>query len=368
MHKLTPIRLIGMVSSLTRRNLVERNIIRDGSSLRIHRSLRLALMIQMDTDPEKRQVRFKRALRLVRNAFPRRDMTSRTPQFDPIWKRLMPQVLSLQSAFERSDPPMHSDMDFAGLLSDAGSFLWEQQLNRIALPILLLGEKMVLELVEDDEPSPVLASLENMLSLLDAHESADNRDAVIARMKRVVKHREAFLRSLPPGTATIEQQVDVGRAWNDLAYFYADMEQFEEADRGMTKSLALYKILGDEKTLRFRFALQYADLTVVRVGQGRIDEALDLASKSFELCKAELGHNHLETVRFEMQWAYALMAAGSLGDALSRLRDVLKVRSRLLDRDNPDVLTTKYWTGTVYYYLDRAGKAEYVSLPPLCIV
>jgi tetratricopeptide (TPR) repeat protein len=322
-------------------------------------------MLKMDGEPDKRQAMFKSALSLTRHAFPRRDMTSRIPENDPIWKKHMPQVLSLQSAFERSDPPIASDMEFAGLLSDAGSFLWEQQLNRIALPVLNLGEKIALELLQEDEPSPVLASLENILSLLDAHESAENRAAVVARMKRVVRHRERFLKTLAPGTATVEQQVDVGRAWNDLAYIYADMEQFEEADSGMAKSLTLYKSLGDESTLRFRFALQYADLTVVRLGQGRINEALELARKSHELCEAEIGHQHLETVRFESQWAYALIAAGDLHGALGKLADVLAVRSKLLERDNPDILTTKYWIGTVHYYLSQLEDAEYVTLTPI---
>ncbi|KAF5001848.1 hypothetical protein FDECE_10837 [Fusarium decemcellulare] len=353
-----PFKLTVMLSSLTRRNLVERNIITPGSSLRMHRSLRLALMLQMDTDVEKRQEMFKRALHLTRQAFPRRDMTSRSPQNDPIWKKNMPQVLGLQSAFERSDPPITSDMEFASLLSDAGSFLWEQQLNRLAVPILLLGERIVLDLVHDDEPSPVLASLETTLSTLEAHESAENREVVMTRQKRVINRRERILNSLPPGTATIEQQVDLGRAWNDLAYFHADIEEFEEAERLMMKSLALYNTLGDETTLRFRFALQYADLAVVRLGQGRVDEALELGRKSFQLCKDELGHEHIETVRFESIWAYTLIASNNLNDAMEKLTDVLNVRSQLLEKNNPDILTTKYWIGTVHFYQDCLEEAE----------
>ncbi|KAF4991480.1 hypothetical protein FGRMN_7791 [Fusarium graminum] len=351
-------KLMVLISPLIRRNLVERNLTSDGPSIRIHRSLRLALMIHMDTDLDRRNIMFSRALRLTRQAFPRRDMTSRTPQNDPVWKRFMPQVLALQASFEKSDPPIADNMEFAGLLSDAASFLWEQQLNRIALPVLLLGEKIARNLVKDDEPDPILASIENWLSFFDAHQDADNRAAVMSRMNRVVSRRENLLKTLPPDTATIEQQVDVGRAWNDLGYFYADMEQFEEADRLMSKSLSLYRTLGDETTLRFRFSLQYADLLVVRLGQGEIDEALKLGSKSFDLCKAELGHRHLETVRFEMQWAYALIAADQLQEALAKLTDVLTIRSKLLEENNPDVLTTEYWIGTVYYYLDRPEDAE----------
>lgn len=360
---LTITRLSVAISSLIRRNLVERNIIMDGPSLRMHRSLRLALMCKMDADLDKRQQTFKRALRLTREAFPRRDMTSRTPQNEPIWKRIMPQVLSLQSAFETSDPPMASDMELADLLGDAGSFLWEQQLNRLAVPVLRLGEKIALDLVPDDESNPILANLENLLSILDGQESSESRKGAISRMRRVVKRREKYLQDLPPGTASIEDQVNVGRAWNDLAYFYADNEEFEEANSWMMKSLSLYNKLGDETTLRFRFALQYADLTVVRLGQGKIDEALHLAERSFNLCKAELGHEHSETVKFESQWAYSLIAANDLQWAREKLRDVLHVRCKLLKRDNPDILTTKYWMGTVNYYLDCLEEAEYVSSP-----
>jgi len=351
-------RLTATISGLVRRNLIERNISMDRPSLRMHRALRLALVMKMDTNLDKRQNTFEKALRLTRDAFPRRDMTSRMPRNEHAWKMAMPQVLALQSAFERSDPPISGSMKFASLLGDAGSLLWEQQLSRVALPALLLGERIALRFVEKDEPDSVLANLENCISMLVVDENPESRQANITRMKRVVRRRERILSSLPPGQATIEQQVDVGRAWNDLGYLYADLEQFQEADKWMMKSLALYKTLGDESTLRFRFALQYADITVVRIAQGHIEEALGLARKSFELFKEELGREHLETATFEAQLAYALIASGNLNEALLRLTDVLAIRSKNLDGDNPGVLTTKYWIGMVHYYLDHLDDAE----------
>lgn len=323
----------------------------------MHRALRLALLLKLDNAPDERQRVFRKAYELVRASFPHRDMTSRNPEFDPIWRENIPQVLSLQSAFERSDPPIAYDEEFAALLADAGSFLWEQQMNNPARSVLELGEKIALEVQEDGVPSPTLASIENYLALLDAHGSVDRKKAV-ERLQLVVKLRETFLGSLPSGTATIEQQVDVGRAWNDLAYFYADSEEFEEADQWMTKALNLYKSLGDENTLRFRFSLQYIDITVVRFGQGRIDDALDLAARACSLCRSELGPKHLENVRFESQWGYVLIGAGRFEEALKKFNDVLTVRSEILEKDNPDVLNTHYWIGTIHYYLGQHDEAE----------
>ncbi|KAH8691082.1 hypothetical protein GQ44DRAFT_780319 [Phaeosphaeriaceae sp. PMI808] len=329
------------ISDLLKRNLVERNIVKShSSSLRIHRALQLALLLRLDHNPDERQVFFRKAYELVRASFPHRDMTSRSPKYDPVWRENIPQVISLQRAFERSEPPIASDIEFAELLADAGSFLWEQQINKTARSVLERGEKIAMEVLKDDDPSPTLASIETYLGFLDAHDSVDYRKKAIERLQLVVKLRENFLRSLPAGTATIEQQVDVGRAWNDLAYFYADFEDFEQADRWMTKSLGLYKSLGDEKTLRFRFALQYIDITVVRFGQGRLDEALDLAARACSL----LG------LCASRRWR--------LEEALKKFQDVLSVRSEVLEKNNPDVLNTNYWIGTVHYYLDQHDEAE----------
>jgi len=61
-----------------------------------------------------------------------------------------------------------------------------------------------------------------------------------------------------------------------------------------------------------------------------------------------------------MQWAYALIAAEKLEEALEKLTDVISIRTKLLEKDNPDVLTTEYWIGTVYYYQNRPEDAECV--------
>ncbi|KAF2645929.1 hypothetical protein P280DRAFT_442915 [Massarina eburnea CBS 473.64] len=346
------------ISELIRRNLVERNVANSTApSLRFHRALQLALLLKLDKDSEQRQKIFLKAYQIVRASFPHRDMTSRSPEYYPIWRENIPQVISLQTAYERSDPPIAHDLEFAGLLADAGSFLWEHQINRVARSVLSLGEKIALKILRDDEPSPTLASIETYLGLLDAHETAADRQKSIERLKLVVRLRENFLQSLPEGTATTEQKVDVGRAWNDLGYLYADFEEFQEADRWMTKSLDLYKSISDETTLRFRFSLQYIDITVVRFGQGRINEALELSSRACHLCTSELGQKHPETVRFESQWSYVLIGAGKLEEALQKLMDVLAVRSELLELDNPDVLNTNYWIGTIHYYRDQLDEA-----------
>ncbi len=314
-------------------------------------------MLKLDADPDRRQSAFNAAVRLTRAAFPARDMTSRTPQNDPIWTRLMPQVVSLQTAFERSDPPMTGDMIFAGLLADAGGFLWEHQMTKVAFTLLSLGERIVEPLLETDEPSPVLASIETFLGILDGLHSVERRAVGFTRLQRVVKLRAMFLDALAPGTATLEQQVDLGRAWNDLALFYLDRGDFAKADELMSRSITLYRSLGDETTLRFRFAVQYSDIAFVRLCQGQIDEALQLASQAYSMVKAELGSLHLLTARLESRWSYVLLATGNVESALVKMTDVLFVRAKL-QADNPDILTAKYWIGTMHYYLDRLEEAE----------
>ncbi|OAQ99620.1 hypothetical protein LLEC1_04744 [Akanthomyces lecanii] len=351
--------LTSVVSNLIRRNLISRNMdAAHRGNLRLHRSLRLALMLKLDADPDRRQVVFDAAVRLTRAAFPVRDMTSRTPQNDPVWTRFMPQVVSLQTAFERSDPPMTGDMVFAGLLADAGSFLWEHQMIKVAFTLLSLGERIAEPISKTDQPSPALASIETFLGILDGLHSVERRAVGFARLQRVVKLRAMLLDALAPGTATLEQQVDLGRAWNDLALFYLDTGDFDKADELMSRSITLYTSLGDETTLRFRFAVQYNDIALVRLVQGQTDEALHLASQAYSMVKAELGSLHLLTARLESRWSHVLLAAGNVESALVKMTDVLFIRSKLQAKDNPDILTAKYWIGTMHYYLGRLEEAE----------
>jgi len=159
---------------------------------------------------------------------------------------------------------------------------------------------MVNKLVEKDEPSSVLFSIEAYITLCDIHESVKGRQSAIARLKRVMDQLERFYATIPPGTATLEQETDLWRAWSDLRCLSADIGQFDLANFWM-KALSRYQNVGDETTLRFQFALQYAVLTDVKVGQGRIEEALNLIWRSFVFCHAKIGPDHLETGRVNTQ-------------------------------------------------------------------
>ncbi|KAF4763260.1 hypothetical protein HAV15_001530 [Penicillium sp. str.  len=203
-------------------------------------------------------------------------MTSRLPQFDAIWKQHMPQVLSLQAAFEQSN------------LSIAAGF----DCKRAKL-------------------TPVLASIENFLAVLSAYDSVEDRRLAMQRLRGALCNYEGILRSLPDKTATLEQQIDLGRAWNDLAYIHADTEEFEEADQGTAKALELYKSLGDERSLRF-------------------------SRRSYELCKSELGPRHLETARMEVEWSYVLIGAGDLHGALDRLMEAT-IFAMEMERQEKDI-------------------------------
>jgi tetratricopeptide (TPR) repeat protein len=343
---------------LVRHNLVERNVSPPNFSWRLHRSLQLSLLLKLDSDRDKRQMVFSRAVSLVRHAFPKRDMAAPSVEDEPLWKLSLPHVLSLQKAFETSDPPIDGNVEFASLLTDAGSFLWEQEVPRMAYPILVLAEKVHREAVPVGQPSPILASIELYLASLNQQDSADNNDLVQARLQRAVTLTEDVLKSLPEGTATIEQRVDVSRAWNDLAFFHAKIEDFTEAERLMRKCMQLNRSIGTEDTLKYRFALQYADFAVVLHGQGRLEEALEFARRSYELCKEIYGRDHCLTARFLSRWSYVLIAVGNLQDALDKQMDVLKVRRTLLSADNKDILTSKYWIGTIYYYMGKLQEAE----------
>jgi hypothetical protein len=43
---------------------------------------------------------------------------------------------------------------------------------------------------------------------------------------------------------------------------------------------------------------------------------------------------------------------------MERHTDVLKIRFKILEGDNLDVLYSNYWIGTINYYLDELEEAE----------
>jgi hypothetical protein len=351
-----------MVSDLRKRNLIERDGSNHEFTLRIHRAFQRGLRHKLDFELDRRQKTFDQALVMVRSVIPHRNYKSRTTKLKPVYERYISQVLSLKEYFEQSDPPIQGSAEFADLLCDAGSFLWEERLPKTALPTLLLAERICFQVLPKDDPNPILASIENILAIFGQDGGVNDRRVALDRQKRVVELREKYYARIPPGKATLDDEIDLGRAWNDLSCSYIDLEDFDEAGIWNTRATEQYRKIGTEQTLTFRFAMQNYNAGFLRVGQDRISEALECAEKGYTLCVADLGEAHAESVRFEAGWAHAILSSGDLAVALEKHTKVLQARLKLTEEEHTDVLTSYYWVGTVHYHLGNLEDAAYDSL------
>lgn len=348
-----------MVSDLSKRNLIERNLEGPEPILKIHRALQLFLLFKLDEQPKLRQTAFENALISVRGVFPARSLVTRDSVLNSIWKRYLPQVLSLQTKVENACPAFEPNIEFVELLGDAGGFLYELMLPRNAIAVFHLADKLAQAIFLDDEPAPIRAHIETFLATLEEEQSVENRPSSLKRRRKVVELQERFYAALPVEQTSTEDEVNLARAWNDYGSSLADSGDFEGASQWQWKALASYRrIAPDEAKLRFRFAWQYINLAVTSVAQDRVEEAMEFAERSCKLCDAELEKDDLAAATLGANAAYVFLSCGREQQALEKHKEILQTRIKLSGEDNGDVRTSYYWVGAVSYHMGQLIPAE----------
>src|SRR6266487_157603 len=116
-----------MTRSLNKRCLVDLEEQKDHNIFSIHRTLQVALRLELDRDLDKRRNIFNHALSIVSRATPE---ASRLQIPDPTYwsqfQRCNPHALTLCRAFIHSEPPLDPSFKLADLFYSCGFHIWER--------------------------------------------------------------------------------------------------------------------------------------------------------------------------------------------------------------------------------------------------
>ncbi|RFU30827.1 hypothetical protein B7463_g5472, partial [Scytalidium lignicola] len=353
------------IVSLGERQLVKRDTVSGTPVLSIHRALQLNLLHKLDQEPELRQKVFNEALYYVRRVFPR-PSAIQAPSNDK-WQAsevYLPQVLSLQAVFESSAaPPIKCCMSFAGLLSDAGNYLWEQALYSQAFETLQIAER-ICETCEDldmMEQSKIIT----LAACVTLDIGISGRPHCIPRFERTLALRQQCLERNPKSFST-EDLILLANAWNDVAATLLDHERYDQAEPFFQRSLSIKRELKlpEDGSAHFNYAINFRGIAFVRVFQNRVAEAIDFASKGKELI--ECNHGPLRTPnpaavqRFRYDYANVLSYNGQKGvrQALELHEKVLVERIKLFGSDAVHTLNSYYATADMHFQLRHFDQAE----------
>ena len=250
------------------------------------------MRVKLDRRADERQETFDRAVNAARGAFPTFNL-NQSPATDqiPVFERYLPLVLHLKTYFEQSKFTHRSE----GLVCrGAPQRGW---VPFSASPLKAFG-RCPHSCRETVLPSPLSGQLEGKSTFREHRElSSDGRESqghhgrlqALGRETRVIDILQKTHDNIPPEQRTLDDEINLGRAWNDHGSTYLDMEEHGKAEVRIQKALDLYKTLRSEDELRFQYSMQYRDLSYIRVYQGRIAEVLALSKRAHDFCLVELG-------------------------------------------------------------------------------
>lgn len=265
--------------------------------------------------------------------------------------------MSLKDEFERADPPLFGSLTFANLLCDAAYYLWDQFFAERSLSVSVLAEKICREqLGETVDTDPVLTQILSFIGTY--YYLQGERVRAYPLMRSVVDRREAYTATFPEGQVPLTINIDLARAWNDLACWHVDDENFEQAGELTARALEKIRSLGDEDVLKYRYAMQYTVRSQVCCGERKLPEALDYAKRALALVQAQMGERHYWTSVFQLQVAVVSLICRKFADARDIFLDIYEVRHALRGDNDAETLEAMYWVGTTYFYLEELDEAE----------
>jgi serine/threonine protein kinase/Tfp pilus assembly protein PilF len=133
----------------------------------------------------------------------------------------------------------------------------------------------------------------------------------------------------PDHTLTINSKIN-------LANLYMNSQRLAEAEQMLTEVLAQRTDWGQDSDKSILAAM--ANLGVVHLRHGRVDEALRLHQKSYEIGVEHYGEGHPTTIRLAMRLAQTLLRAGKVDDADKLVQNCLPRLRALTGADSPETV------------------------------
>lgn len=225
-----------------------------------------------------------------------------------------------------------------------------------------LAEKICIANGSKDNLDPIYSAVLEQIAQIEQEsglQGYSGRISAKGRYLELVRRRERYVEERKAaGELTREDQIHLARTWNDCSGIYLDLEDFEEGESLVVRATELYRQLGDESTLPFRFAQQNRHMTLVRTGQRRHQEALEFMEKSVQLAQQELGEKHFWYTVFRSEQAMHMLIAGLFDEALAIFEEALLTRIDLSGELDPGVCDSIYFLGVANFWKGDYSAAE----------
>jgi tetratricopeptide (TPR) repeat protein len=244
--------------------------------------------------------------------------------------------------------------EFAQLLLDSATYLWERGLLDTGEKLILLAEKICeIEAVDEALKSEVYAFCATFLA-----ESGDLEGALGYFNKQAQNRRENVaklrVRKCEP---TIVDDIQLANAFNNLAGIYFALDDLEQAETYNELSLQIKDHWKDHADLDYILSLSYSNIGNVHARREHWEEAaifytraLEASSKSPDTLKRALTYHNFGCMR---------LTQGMLEAALELLTEAYRLRSEKLG-GHFDTANTLHMLASCQFLLEDFQTSRYV--------
>lgn len=343
--------------SLINRRLVQLKEVDGEPCFSIHRSLQRGIRTGLSQDRSKQQTVFDQAVALVREVFPHSNpLQQPAPEKWSDCQRLLPHLHAFHDVYNKSKPRIVGSLDFAQLLLDAGMDQFERGITHEGLLLLKTAED-VLNASSPEEHQVMKADIHAMIGIMYDNTGIEQRKEAFTRRKVALDIRRKIFEDAE--TPRRHDEMLLYNSWMEYAISLLHYHRYEEAEPIIEKCLAKFREWDTEENIPFEYAKYYNKIALVRMYQGRFEEAIALAAHGVQLM-TKTGYK-LFASRFKFDLACIILQSGDPDRALQVHQEIHGQRIEMLGQTNELSLHSMYAIGAIYELKGDWGEAEYVA-------
>ncbi|KAI6765685.1 hypothetical protein HG530_006755 [Fusarium avenaceum] len=331
-------------------------------SLRIHRAIQVALLMQLNGDPQRRDAALKRVTVQLRACYPEpSSMQIPNAVASTALRLVLPHVLNMVNCFERAFPKPTGDLEFARLVIDVGGmdcydrgFIQESyRLNN--------SVKVILEPLEDMAViDPSLSDALIMQGLCTDFMALNKREEGLEVRQKCRDIRTRSFHKIPKEDLKREDQVRLYNCYTDLSCSLQQINDFDGVSKLLDQCYERYREWGTEDQEPFEYSKYYNQEAYVFLYEGKNDKAVQFAKRAYELAELSApGTNYPWLYKFDH--ANILWQHGDFKqEAFELMKNLIKDHSQELSVSYSEILNLgmEQNLGIMAYYLGELDLAE----------
>jgi tetratricopeptide (TPR) repeat protein len=311
----------------------------------------------LSRDKSKQQTVFDQAVTLVREVFPRSNpLQQPMPEKWSECQRLLPHLHALHDVYHKFKPHIKGSLEFAQLLLDAGMDQFERGITHEGL-LLLNTAEIVLDASSPEEQQVMKAGIHAMIAIMYDNTGIEQREEALTRRKFALDIRKRIFEDAE--TPKRQDEILLYNSWMEYAISLLHYHRYEEAEPIIEKCLIKFCEWGPEEEIPFEYAKYYNKIALIRMYQGRFDEAISLAAQGVQLME-KTGYN-LFASRFKFDMACIILQSGDSDRALRAHEEILGQRIEMVGQTNELSLHSFYAIGAIHELKGNFEEAEYVT-------